>query len=171
MNPMSIHRLIAATLCTCALAACKDVSQVSRAPNQTADARTIASLNARSDASAKLPDEVPVPPASASPIVVASSPPTSAETPVGFTKPDAAADAEHAVTNDEASADRDAASKPPSSDANPPAPSSGTDSAATNPLGTLDGDEQSKSMPMAAHGNNHSSPSLDPRAIADEASK
>jgi hypothetical protein len=38
------------------------------------------------------------------------------------------------------------------------------DSAATDPKGTLTREEESKSMPMAAHGNNHSSPSLDPAA-------
>lgn len=36
-----------------------------------------------------------------------------------------------------------------------------TDSLATNPMGTLSQDEASKSMPLAGHGNNHSSPSLE----------
>ena len=36
------------------------------------------------------------------------------------------------------------------------------DSAATDPKGTLSKDEETKSMPMAGHGNNHSSPSLEP---------
>jgi hypothetical protein len=36
------------------------------------------------------------------------------------------------------------------------------DSAATDPKGTLNKEEESKSMPMAGHGNNHSSPSLEP---------
>lgn len=36
------------------------------------------------------------------------------------------------------------------------------DSAATDPKGTLGKEEESKSMPMAGHGNNHSSPSLEP---------
>jgi hypothetical protein len=36
------------------------------------------------------------------------------------------------------------------------------DSAATDPKGTLTKTEETNSMPMAAHGNNHSSPSLEP---------
>ena len=36
------------------------------------------------------------------------------------------------------------------------------DSAAMDPKGTLSKDEETKSMPMAGHGNNHSSPSLEP---------
>ena len=36
-----------------------------------------------------------------------------------------------------------------------------TDSAATNPMGTLTKEAESKSMPMAGQGNNHSSPSLE----------
>lgn len=49
-----------------------------------------------------------------------------------------------------------------------PAPSAGDsavtakDSAATDPKGTLSKQEESKSMPMAGHGNNHSSPALEP---------
>jgi hypothetical protein len=35
------------------------------------------------------------------------------------------------------------------------------DSAATDPKGTLTQGEEAKSMPMAGHGNNHSSPSLE----------
>jgi hypothetical protein len=35
------------------------------------------------------------------------------------------------------------------------------DSAATNPKGTLTQGKEANSMPMAAHGNNHSSPSLE----------
>jgi hypothetical protein len=35
------------------------------------------------------------------------------------------------------------------------------DSPATNPKGTLTKDEETKAMPMAGHGNNHSSPSLE----------
>jgi hypothetical protein len=38
-----------------------------------------------------------------------------------------------------------------------------TDSAATDPKGTLTKTEETNSMPMAAHGNNHSSPSLESR--------
>jgi hypothetical protein len=37
------------------------------------------------------------------------------------------------------------------------------DSAATDPKGTLTTTEEASSMPMAAHGNNHSSPSLESR--------
>jgi hypothetical protein len=44
------------------------------------------------------------------------------------------------------------------------AASTAKDSAATDPKGTLTKEEESKSMPMAAHGNNHSSPSLEPAA-------
>jgi hypothetical protein len=50
----------------------------------------------------------------------------------------------------------------------PPAPTAGDsavtakDSAATDPKGTLNKQEESKSMPMAGHGNNHSSPALEP---------
>lgn len=40
--------------------------------------------------------------------------------------------------------------------------STAKDSAATDPKGALTKEEESKSMPMAAHGNNHSSPSLEP---------
>ena len=36
------------------------------------------------------------------------------------------------------------------------------DSTATDPKGILSKDEESKSMPMAGQGNNHSSPSLEP---------
>jgi hypothetical protein len=51
----------------------------------------------------------------------------------------------------------------------PPAPNApdnsatptAVDSAALDPKGTLDKDEESKSMPMAGHGNNHSSPALE----------
>jgi hypothetical protein len=35
------------------------------------------------------------------------------------------------------------------------------DSPATDPKGTLTKEEEAKSMPMAGHGNNHSSPSLE----------
>ena len=35
------------------------------------------------------------------------------------------------------------------------------DSPATDPKGTLSKEDESKAMPMAAHGNNHSSPSLE----------
>ena len=35
------------------------------------------------------------------------------------------------------------------------------DSPATDPKGTLTKDEEAKAMPMAGHGNNHSSPSLE----------
>ncbi len=52
----------------------------------------------------------------------------------------------------------------------PPPPSGGVnpaetarDSAATDPMGTLSKAEESKSMPMAGHGNNHSSPALAPK--------
>lgn len=38
------------------------------------------------------------------------------------------------------------------------------DSPSTHPAGTLSKDEEAKSMPMAGHGNNHSSPSLEPAA-------
>lgn len=51
----------------------------------------------------------------------------------------------------------------------PPPPATGVDagttakdSASTDPAGTLSKDEEAKSMPMAGHGNNHSSPSLEP---------
>lgn len=44
------------------------------------------------------------------------------------------------------------------------AASTAKDSAATDPRGTLTKEEESKSMPMAAHGNSHSSPSLEPAA-------
>ena len=43
------------------------------------------------------------------------------------------------------------------------------DSPATNPKGTLTKAEESNSMPQAAHGNNHSSPSLDSRPTSDSA--
>jgi type IV pilus biogenesis protein CpaD/CtpE len=36
------------------------------------------------------------------------------------------------------------------------------DSKATNPTGALDKREEQNAMPMAGHGNNHSSPSLEP---------
>ena len=41
------------------------------------------------------------------------------------------------------------------------------DSTATDPKGTLTNDEEAKSMPMAGHGNNHSSPSLEPAKRPD----
>ena len=42
-----------------------------------------------------------------------------------------------------------------------------TDSPATDPKGTLTNAEEASSMPMAAHGNNHSSPSLESRTSSD----
>jgi type IV pilus biogenesis protein CpaD/CtpE len=41
------------------------------------------------------------------------------------------------------------------------------DSKATNPTGALDKREEQNAMPMAGHGNNHSSPALDPKDKAD----
>ena len=41
------------------------------------------------------------------------------------------------------------------------------DSAATDPKGTLTKAEEANSMPMAAHGNNHSSPSLESSPSSD----
>lgn len=38
----------------------------------------------------------------------------------------------------------------------------GTDSAATNPMGTMSKRQESESMPMAGQGNSHSSPSIEP---------
>ena len=45
----------------------------------------------------------------------------------------------------------------------PPERPTGTaiDSPATDPKGTLTKEEETKAMPMAGHGNNHSSPSLE----------
>ena len=48
---------------------------------------------------------------------------------------------------------------PPPSGATSPAETA-KDSPATDPKGTLSTQEESKSMPMAGHGNNHSSPAL-----------
>ena len=42
------------------------------------------------------------------------------------------------------------------------APSTAIDSPATNPMGTLSKDDEQTAMPLAGHGNNHSSPSLEP---------
>lgn len=50
---------------------------------------------------------------------------------------------------------------PPAAPAAGDAAASAIDSPATDPKGTLSKAEESKSMPMAGHGNNHSSPSLD----------
>ena len=47
----------------------------------------------------------------------------------------------------------------------PPAASqTAKDSASTQPAGTLTKEEEKNSMPMAAHGNNHSSPSLETKS-------
>lgn len=43
------------------------------------------------------------------------------------------------------------------------------DSPATDPKGTLSAQEESKSMPMAGHGNNHSSPALGTDAKSTDA--
>lgn len=43
----------------------------------------------------------------------------------------------------------------------PPASATATDSPATEPMATLTKDKESASMPLAGHGNNHSSDSLD----------
>jgi hypothetical protein len=42
------------------------------------------------------------------------------------------------------------------------APSTAIDSPATNPMGTLSKDDEQTAMPLAGHGNNHSSPSIEP---------
>ncbi len=47
---------------------------------------------------------------------------------------------------------------PPAATASPA--ETAKDSAATDPKGALSAQEESKSMPMAGHGNNHSSPAL-----------
>ena len=61
------------------------------------------------------------------------------------------------------------ATTPPPTSVPPPPSTAGVDTAttakdsrATDPKGTLTNDEEAKSMPMAGHGNNHSSPSLEP---------
>lgn len=47
----------------------------------------------------------------------------------------------------------------------PPAASqTAKDSPATQPAGTLTKEEEKNAMPMAAHGNNHSSPALEPKS-------
>jgi len=46
----------------------------------------------------------------------------------------------------------------------PVASQTAKDSASTQPAGTLTKEEEKNSMPMAAHGNNHSSPSLETKS-------
>lgn len=53
------------------------------------------------------------------------------------------------------------ASPPPTGDDATKESSSGIDSPATNPMGTLGKDDEQATMPLAGHGNNHSSPSID----------
>ena len=164
---MQTHRiittLIAALGVTLTLSACNDTSK------STADraSRTTASLDPRLAAPptgtppATLPAEVPVPPAESSPVITGAveAPAASAETPVAFAK-SAASGADSAA----ATAASEPASTSPASEGK-----SGIDSAATNPLGTLSPSEQSNAMPMAAHGNNHSSPSLEQGASSQAA--
>lgn len=162
---MKTNRIIGMLFCALTLAACNDVShEVSRAPNAddqaTGGSKTmVASSQESQQSSSTLPEAVPVPPASSSPIVSgqAQEPMTSTETPV--TMANAAASTTE-PTMPETSGSTSAASEASTASSGAP----GTDSAATQPLSTLNTEEQSKSMPMALHGNNHSSPSVEQRA-------
>jgi hypothetical protein len=83
----------------------------------------------------------------------------SSETPVALAKPEpSTADVATPGATLSPSASPEA-SAPASS--GPDESKAGIDAPATDPLGTLTPEEQSKSMPMAGHGNNHSSPSLE----------
>jgi len=155
-----IATLVATLGCALTLSACNDASKSAR----ERETRTTAALDTRiaspqtNASSAALPDAVPVPPASSSAIVTGAveAPSKSAETPVAFAKPEA-------TGGEGASAPgADQPTSPSSSESG----KSGVDSAATNPMGTLDKEEQSKSMPMAGQGNNHSSPALEQGAGA-----
>ena len=195
---MKITRIVGTLSCALALAACNDVSHVSRTPNttdQAADSASKATVAAQQEtqrSSSMLPEAVPVPPASTSPVVTGEveEPKTSTETPVTMAKADTAVpesattDASAGSAASQTPGTASATSQTPSSapamsemagsasamrEATPPSsaqeqPNGGTDNAATKPLSPLSQDEQSQSMPMALHGNNHSSPSVEQRA-------
>jgi len=166
---MQTHRIIATLVvtfgCALTLSACNDTSKnaADRAARTTAalDPRVTTTPNATSTNT--LPAAVPVPPAESSPVITGAipAPATSAETPVGFAKSEAAGSDNAAVTPATAPATSSTDTPPSASTSSADEKKLGIDSPATNPLGTLSPSEQSGSMPMAAHGNNHSSPSLE----------
>lgn len=162
---MRIHPIVAAMLCAGIVAACNDVS---RTPDQAADARDAASSSSTVAATSSqppdtLPAAVPVPPAETSPIVTgAVAEPPATETPVDLPKLAASTiDSSQQETATPAAESVEPSSARSTQLSESPENKGGTDSAATAPLSTLSPAEQSKSMPMAGHGNNHSSPSLD----------
>ena len=65
-----------------------------------------------------------------------------------------------APTDTPAPAAGDTAQKPTGDDTTK-ASSTAIDSPATNPMGTLTKQDEQNAMPLAGHGNNHSSPSID----------
>jgi hypothetical protein len=73
----------------------------------------------------------------------------------------AASDATPAPNDTPAPAGSDTASQQPTGGDTTKAGSTAIDSPATNPMGTLTKENEQNAMPLAGHGNNHSSPSLD----------
>jgi hypothetical protein len=172
---MKTTPIIGTLLYALALAACNNASQPRDQATDSASTATVASSQKIQDqSSATLPEAVPVPPASSSPIVngQAPEPAMATETPVAVASADAPTttgsstpetSSSVAATSDTSSSAQ-APAEGPAPRSNQEQAKGGTDSAATEPLGALNADEQSKSMPMALHGNNHSSPSVDQRA-------
>jgi hypothetical protein len=155
---MQTTRIIGAVVCAFMMSACNDVS---RSANEAADARNTASLSPRHETQETLPQAVPVPPASSSAVVTgnADAPVASAETPVGTSaRPDPSAPVSAAT---DSNAPAPGSDTPPTASSNPDGTKTSTDSAATTPAEPLTREEESKSMPLAGHGNNHSSPALE----------
>jgi len=163
--PMRIIPIVGVVLCAGVVAACNDVS---RTADQAADARSAAPPTSTASAmSSEAPDTlaaaVPVPPASTSPIVTgAVEEPPATETPVDLPKLAASTiDSAQPETTSTPAQTAEPSSTRPAQSSGSPETKGGTDSADTNPLSTLSPADQAKSMPMAGHGNNHSSPSLE----------
>jgi len=74
----------------------------------------------------------------------------------------AASDATPAPSDTPAPAAGDTNSQQPTGGDTTKASSTAVDSPATNPMGTLTKEDEQNAMPLAGHGNNHSSPSLEP---------
>ena len=166
---MRIHPVVGIIFCAGVVAACNDVSrnEASRTADQAAAAQNAASTPSVAAASSQPPDAlpaaVPVPPATMSPIVTGAAEESPAtETPVDL--PKLAVSTIDSPRQETTSSPAETAEPSSTRSAQPSGSTEtkgGTDSADTNPLSTLSPAEQSKSMPMAGHGNNHSSPSLE----------
>jgi hypothetical protein len=127
-----VNTLAAAIVCALALAACKEAPT----PNDKTAMTTTATTAAAPEPTTTSPISSPALPGPA------------------------ASDATPAPSDTPAPAAGDTNSQQPTGDTTK-ASSTAVDSPATNPMGTLTKEDEQTAMPLAGHGNNHSSPSLE----------